>query len=180
MIRTKDEEIEMLQRWYDEAHAESGSYLAMLLTDPLMKYVRGEIKADGSPDIHAELMDTRKKLLMAYENLDWYQQTVGENLDWYQQDRDTVGENLRRADEEIAQLREQVQNVTLERDKLARDLTEMSLKRQEERDHWACKQSALQSQIMLRDISINELKARLWDTHEAQEKAQMLAEYAND
>lgn len=140
MIRTKSQEKDLLEQWYDEAHVKPGSYLAGLLTDALVEHVRGAIERDEIPDIHTELLEARMQLTESHA--------------------------------EAAQLHEQVQNVTLERDKLAQDLAEMSLKRQEERDHWACKRSALQSQIMLRDIKINELKARLWDAHEAQKKAQ--------
>ena len=149
MIRTKDEEIEMLQRWYDEAHAEPGSYLAALLSDNLVEYVRGEIEMDGNTNIYAELL------------------SACENRDWYRRDRDAIGENLRKADEELEQLRGQVHNVTIERDKLARDIDARSLNWQEERDRMTNEQTALEDLLVVRDCEINRLKAKLYDAYEA-------------
>lgn len=136
-MRTKDEEIAVLGRWFSEAHAEPDSYLAGLMTHEFMTYVHTQIVADQTPDIHAELIEARQALL----------------------GRPSVTE--------INALRQQILDLNIEHDKLARDLASMSLNWQAERDWLNCEKTELADVIVVRDLEINRLKALLWDAHEA-------------
>ena len=165
-MRTKSDEIGMLREWCRQAYEEPDSYLAGLMSNGLISYVTTHIERDELPDVHAELMETRQRMLAADEGRNKALQQVND----LKNSRDQELRDLDAANDEVTeQLREQVQNVTIERNKLTRDLASMSLNWQEERDKWACERSTLQLQIMDRDIEINRLKALLWDVHEARE-----------
>jgi len=144
-MRTKAEEIQMMERWYTEAHTEPDSYLAGLMTDKFAAYIHHEIMYDRLPNICADLENAERKI-------------------------DAAGEKLRTAEIELARRREQIVIACDERDKLARDLAALSLNCRQDHDKLIRENEQCLMQVQDLEREINRLKALLWDAHEMQKE----------
>jgi len=145
MVRSKEQEIEILKKWSAEAHEESGSYLAAFMRPELVTWVKSEIQSDGCPDVWAEMVQMENK------------------------ERDTSTELLqvRAAEKHFREALEQARQEISGLEDVADDrahrivLLEVSV-----RDHDAEAEN-LRTQLMIAQAEVNRLKARLWDMHEA-------------